>query len=131
MWEDDVSKQKRQMLSRAEVNVTAEAEYIIGRAQQRDARLVTLGSIVFFSTDTGDAWMLDPEDGLALCLLRDGVKQDYMIAETESSLQIRWNAQYVVQDDAFTVATADGRVRTIIGYPTEEIVRASRGAEQG
>jgi hypothetical protein len=107
--------------------MTSEADYIIGKAQERDARLVTLGGIVFFSTDSGDAWMLDPADGLALCLARDGVKQRYMILETESSFQIEWNAEYEIEDDRFTVATADGRVRTIIGYPTEEIVRASRG----
>ena len=96
-------------------------------AQKRDARIVTLGSIVFFSTDTGDAWMLDPEDGLALCLARDGARQEYRILETDSNFQIEWNAQYEIQGDRFTVATVDGRIRTIVGYPTEEIVRASRG----
>ena len=107
--------------------MTGEADYIIGKAQKRDARIVTLGSILFFSTDTGDAWMLDPEDGLALCLARDGARQEVMILETESNFQIEWNAQYEIQGDRFTVATADGRIRTIVGYPTEEIVRASRG----
>ncbi len=107
--------------------MTGEADYIIGKAQKRDARVVTLGSIVFFSTDIGDAWMLDPEEGLALCLARDGARQRYLILETDSSFQIEWNAQYEIQGDAFTVATAEGRVRTIIGYPTEEIVRASQG----
>ena len=107
--------------------MTGETEYIIGKAQECDARVVILGRIVFFSTNTGDAWMLDPDDGLAQCLARDGAKQDYMILETESSFQIGWNAQYEIQDDAFTVTTADGRVRTIIGYPTEEIILASQG----
>ena len=50
-----------------------------------------------------------------------------MILETESNFQIEWNAEYEIQNDAFTVTTADGRVRTILGYPTREIVRASRG----
>ena len=107
--------------------MTGEADYIIRKAQERDARVVMLGSIAFFSTDTGDAWMLDPEDGLALCLARDGATKDYMIMETDSSFQIGWNAQYEIQGDAFIVVTAEGRVRTIVGYPTEEIVRASRG----
>ncbi len=121
-----MSKQKRRKLSRDQISVTGEANHIIGKAQEHDARVVTLGSIVFFSTDTGDAWMLDPEDKLALCLARDGAKQDYMILETESRFQIGWNARYDIQDDLFAVATADGRIHTIIGYPTEEIVRASK-----
>ncbi len=122
-----MSKRKKRVLSRRQISMTGEADYIVGKAQERDARVVTLGSIIFFSTDTGDAWTLDPEDGLALCLARDGARQGYMILETESSFQIEWNAQYEIQDDRFTVATGEGRVRTIIGYPTEEIVRASRG----
>ena len=123
-----MSKRKKSVLSRRQVSVTGEADYIIGKAQERDSRVVALGSMVFFSTETGDAWMLDPEDGLALCLARDGAKQDYMIVETDSNFQIGWNAQYDIRDNAFTVATADGRVRMITGYPTEEIVRTSRNA---
>ena len=71
--------------------------------------------------------MLDPEDGLALCLARDGTKQDYTILESDSSFQIGWNAQYEIRGDAFIVATADGRVRTIMGYPTDEIARGIHG----
>lgn len=121
-----MSKRKEKRLTRRQVSVTGEAAYIIGKAQKHNARVVSLGSIIFFSTDTGDAWVLDPEDGLAVCLARDGAEQDYTILETDSNFQIAWNARYEIQDDAFTVASADGRVRTIVGYPTEEIVRASR-----
>ena len=121
-----MSKRKRKTLSRNQISFAGEAEYIISRAQQRDARVVRLGSIVLFSTETGDAWMLDPEDNLAMCLARDGAKQDYMLIETEDSFRIGWKEQYEIQDDMFTVALADGRVHTIMGYPTEEIVRISR-----
>ena len=62
--------------------MTGEADYIIGKAQKRDTLIVSLGSIVFFSTYTGDAWMLDSEDGLALCLARDAARQEYLILET-------------------------------------------------
>ncbi len=125
--EDDMSRRKKRIVFRDQIRVTGEAEYIIRKAQERDARVVSLGNIAFFSTDTGDAWMLDPEDGLALCLAREGVKQDYTILETDSSFQIGWNAQYEIRGDVFCVATTDGRVRTIMGYPTEEIARAIRG----
>jgi len=122
-----MSRRKKRTVLRDQIRVAGEAEYIIRKAQDRDARVVTLGSIAFFSTDTGDAWMLDPEDNLALCLSRDGVKQDYAILETDSSFQIGWNAQYEIRGDSFIVATADGRVRTITGYPTKEIAQAIRG----
>jgi hypothetical protein len=34
---------------------------------------VTVGPLVLFSTETGDAWLLDPADHLAARLARDGV----------------------------------------------------------
>jgi hypothetical protein len=36
---------------------------------------VTVGKLALFSTDTGDAWLLDPEDHLAARLERDGAPQ--------------------------------------------------------
>lgn len=119
-----MSRRKKRTVLRDEIRVVDEAEYIIRKAQELDARVVTLGNLAFFSTSTGDAWILDPEDHLALCLARDGAKQAYTILETDSSFQIGWNAQYEIRGGAFIVATADGRVRTVLGYPTEEIARA-------
>jgi hypothetical protein len=37
---------------------------------------VTVGPLALFSTDTGDAWLLDPEDHLAARLARDGDPED-------------------------------------------------------
>ena len=104
-----------------QVNIAKEADYIIGRAQECDARVVTLGQLVFFSTETGDAWMLDPEDGLALCLARDGVLQDFTIAETAEQFAIQWSATYRIEGDRFIVSENAGRTRVIFGYPTKEI----------
>ena len=35
-----------------------EIDYIRSRAAEHDARLVTIGSLALFSTETGDAWLL-------------------------------------------------------------------------
>ena len=56
-----------QILSREQISISREINYIISRAKNSDTRLVTLGTLVLFSTETGDAWLLDSEDGLALC----------------------------------------------------------------
>jgi hypothetical protein len=106
------------------MSITNEASYIIGRAQNREGRLVTLGSLIFFSTGTGDAWMLDPEDGLALCLARDGNKQPFTIIDTPTNFGMEWNANYRIDGDAFIVSDQAGQVRTIFGYPTREILQA-------
>lgn len=112
---------KKRLLSREEVSINREADYIIKKAQVHDSRVVGLGGLVFFSTQTGDAWILDPADSLALCLTRDGERQNFSILETSTNFQIAWEAQYHIDGETFTVSTRDGRVRTILGYPTREI----------
>src|SRR5436190_24003172 len=39
-----------------------EVRYIQRRAADHDGRIVTIGQLVLFSTETGDAWLLDPGD---------------------------------------------------------------------
>src|SRR5882762_1108324 len=53
-----------------------EIRYIQRRAAEHDGRFVTVGSLALFSTETGDAWLLDPEDHLAARLARDGDPED-------------------------------------------------------
>jgi len=54
--------------SMASDDVTREVAYIIRRAQHNEARVVILGQLIYFSAQSGDAWMLDPVDHLALWL---------------------------------------------------------------
>jgi hypothetical protein len=119
-------KTQQRMVSRERLSIKDEANYIISRARNREARLVTLGSLVFFSTETGDAWVLDPEDGLALRLARDGDEQPFTIIETPTNFGVEWNASYQIDGEAFIVAERSGRIKTIFGYPTREISLAVR-----
>lgn len=116
------------LLDPEEINITREAEYIVGRAECNDARVVTLRQLVLFSTQTGDAWMLDTEDGLALCLARMGERQPYRILETPADFTIEWQAHYRIEGDLFMVieqtGEQTGRLRSILGYPTGEIRQA-------
>ena len=121
-----MKRRKQQLLSREEVSINREADYIIQKAQVRDSCVVGLGRLVFFSTQTGDAWVLNSEDSLALCLARDGERQDFSILETSTNFQVAWDAQYRIYGDTFTVTTKGGRVRTILGYPTREIENTIR-----
>jgi hypothetical protein len=115
--------QSRHWVSRDQVSIQGEARYIIERAQEHDARVVMLGPLVFFSTETGDAWMLDPEDGLALCLARGGDEQPFTIHEAPTNFGIEWNANYRIEGDLFVVAERTGSVKSIFGYPVREIAQ--------
>ena len=113
-------------VTREETNITREAQYMIKRAQQRSCRVVTLGPLVFFSTETGDAWILDPSDSLARCLARDGGELPSGIQETPESFAIEWNLAYSIDGDVMTFTDDSGRRRAVLGYPVAEIKRAAQ-----
>ena len=104
--------------------MTTEAEYIGARAMAEDARVVSLPPLVFFSTTTGDAWMLDAEDSLALQLVAAKTRLPVAITETPERFAIEWPGTFRIEGDAMIFTAKAGRVRTIVGYPTEQIVEA-------
>ena len=121
---------RKQQLSREQINIKREVECIVRRAAEREARVVTLGPLVFFSTETGDAWLLDPSDHLALCLARDGDPRPVNITESAGTFAIGWDLTYQIRGDQFIVADLSGQSRTIIGYPMREIVRAIQRSQE-
>lgn len=106
------------------VDIPREIEHITRLAQEQDARIVSLGSFVLFSTDTGDAWLLDCEDSLALQVCQDGTPLPVEVGDTPGNFSIRWTARFALDGDAFVVLEDSGRLRTILGYPMAHIAAA-------
>jgi hypothetical protein len=99
-----------------------EIDYIQTRAAEHDGRLVTVGPLVLFSTETGDAWLLDPADHLAARIARDGDPEELYFEETDSSFAIGWKGNYQIDGDAFIFIDRDtARITTILGYPTRRL----------
>jgi hypothetical protein len=99
-----------------------EIEYIRSRAAEHVGRLVTVGPLVLFSTETGDAWLLDPADSLAARVARDGDPEDIRFEETDTNFAIGWMGNYQIDGDAFVFIDRDtARVTTILGYPTSRL----------
>jgi hypothetical protein len=112
---------KRQIAGK-DFHLADEILYIQRRAALHDGRMVTVGSLAFFSTDTGDAWVLDPEDHLASRLARDGDPEEIYFEETETSFAIGWKGKYQIDGDAFVYIDNDSRrIVTILGYPTRQL----------
>lgn len=118
-------------LAASQVSILDEAEYIANCALHHDARVVTLGHLVFFSSDTGDAWMLDPEDGYARCLARDGKRLPKGITETRERFAIEWNADYHIEGDSMILTNRSGGEHAVTSYPADEICRAIRRMRRG
>ena len=101
-----------------------EIEYIRSRAAEHDGRLVTVGPLVLFSTETGDAWLLDPADHLAARVARDGEPEHIHFEETDTNFAIGWKGNYQIDGDAFVfIDTDNARVTTILGYPTRRLAQ--------
>jgi hypothetical protein len=101
-----------------------EVRYIQRRAALHDGRFVSVGSLLLFSTDTGDAWLLDPAERLAARLARDGDPEPVHIEDTATSMAVAWTGHYRINGAAFIYSDrASGRVITILGYPTDQIAQ--------
>jgi hypothetical protein len=87
-WEELGYTQRRELKGK-EISLLKEINYIVNCAQAHETRIVSWKPLLFFSTDLGDAWALDPEDHLALCLARDGVRQPIKFLETEHNFGIQ------------------------------------------
>ena len=101
-----------------------EVGYIQRRAAAHDGRIVTIGQLVLFSTETGDAWLLDSADRLAARLARDGESEPIHIEETDTTFAIGWKGRYRIDGPAFVYSDQDtGRLTTILGYPTDKLAQ--------
>jgi hypothetical protein len=110
------------MVDGASFRLADEIRYITRRAANHDGRVVTIGQLTLFSSETGDAWIIDREDHLALRLARQGDPEPFHIEETDTSFAIDWKGHYRIEGAAFVYTDRDtGRTTTVIGYPTDKL----------
>jgi hypothetical protein len=104
------------------IRLADEVRYIQQRAAGHDSRIVTIGQLVLFSTETGDAWLLDRTDLLAARLARNGEAEPIQIVETAATFAIEWKGSYRIDGPAFVHSDRDtGRVISILGYPPDKL----------
>jgi hypothetical protein len=112
----------KRLVEGATFRLADEVRYIQRRAANHDGRIVIIGQLMLFSTDTGDAWLLDRSDQLAARLARDGETELAHIEETDTAFTIDWKGRYRIDGPAFVYSDREsGRVVTILGYPTDKI----------
>jgi hypothetical protein len=115
------------MRNRPRLRLADEIRSIQRRAAAHDGRVVTVDQLVLFSTETGDAWLLDPSDHLAVRLARDGDPESVAFEETGARFEIAWPGSYRLDGPAFVYTDRQSRrVSTILGYPTQLLAAAQR-----
>ena len=111
-------------LSRESLHLAKEVRSIQHRAAEHDGRIVRIGPLVFFSTDTGDAWMLEPADQLAARLAVGGDPLPVHIEETDTNYAIGWQGRYQIDGDTFIYEdNRSRRLNAIRGYPMKQLLR--------
>lgn len=61
----------------------------------------SIGDFIFLSALTGEAWILDHRENLALRLADKYEPLPYKISETQSQLKIEWNEHFKIENGAF------------------------------
>src|SRR5271166_986211 len=87
------------MRNRPRLRLADEIGSIQRRAAAHDGRVVTVDQLVLFSTETGDAWLLDPSDHLAVRLARDGDPESIAFEETDTSFQKSLGPEVIASTD--------------------------------
>ena len=110
------------MVDGKDFRLADEVRHIQRCAARHDGRIVTVGQLILFSTQSGDAWLLDKEDGLAAQLARDGDPEPILTEEMDANFSIEWKGRYRIEGAAFVyVDRQTGETRTILGYPTQRM----------
>ena len=103
-----------------------EVRYIQDKAADYDSRVVSIGQVVLFSAESGDAWLLDPSEHLAVRVARDGQPEPVHIEDTETTFAIGWTGHYRIAGTTFIYMDGDtGKVSTIFGYPTDKLAEVT------
>ena len=114
----------QQIVGGRDFRLADEVRYIQRRAADHHSRVVTIGQLILFSTDTGDAWLLDPADRLAARLARDGASEPINIEETDTTFAIGSKGRYRIEGPAFVYSDNEsGRATTTLGYPTDQLAQ--------
>src|ERR1700736_2821690 len=98
----------RQMVEAGRFWLADEVRYIQRRAAEHDGRIVAVGQLVLFSTVTGDAWLLDRSDLLAVRLARDGESEPVHIEDTDTAFAIGWMGRHRNDGSAFVYSHRGG-----------------------
>jgi hypothetical protein len=62
--------------------------YIWRRTAEHNSRILSIGQLVLFSSESGDAWMLDPCEQLAVRLASDRHPEPIHIEDTETTFTV-------------------------------------------
>ncbi len=102
--------------------VTDEIKKIQESAAKKEATIKVIGVFIFFSTDKGDAWLLEMTEMDAVIAAKSGKVIDVDISESDETIEVNWTHRFTVKNKEFkTTAYSDNAIETYTDYPTSTI----------
>ena len=111
-------------------NLSSEIESVVAAELAGDIRLIRTGPeaarkqpFILFSSGVGDAWLLEPMEDRALCLVWHGERQSFHVQDTPKCVEILWDGSFELRGEFFLANTEhpDIRSRAIAGYPLDQL----------
>ena len=104
----------------------AECALVIKAVREGVTKLVMTGPeiltrpLILFASE-GDAWLLEPEENKALCLMFHGEPQPYQINDLPTRIEIVWDGTFELAGQFFKVQTNHPAIgsRAIAGLPLD------------
>lgn len=109
--------------------IRGECEDIVASELRGEVKVVMtgpelrVGPFVLFSTGIGDAWLLEPDEQLAMCLVWRGAQQEISIHDDLARLEVAWDCEYELLGEFFHVESEQPMIgsQAIGGYPLEAV----------
>ncbi len=108
---------------------TLEAEVVRLRqsAEQRQVRFWELGVFLFFSTATGDGWLLEITESDAVQVASAGVPTELHIEENAQTIAINWSHTFQLREKQLVLTSYESKAEAILPQaPTQQIHAAIR-----
>lgn len=120
--ETEQVKVSRQLLPEIEAIVRAALDGV-PKIVMTGPEALTSRQFVLMATEDGDAWLLDPQEEKALCLAWHGVRQEVVVRDLPTRLEIQWHGTFQLNGPFFAVQTDHPGVgsRYIGGYPMDQL----------
>ncbi len=94
-------------------------------AARKEKVLKELGVFILFSTEEGDAWLLETTDMDGVQVADHGEKIDVEIEENSETIEINWSHSFSIKNKKFiTTSYADRTEKQWEGYPAHAIFAA-------
>ena len=105
-----------------QLSLTGEVKKIQQAAVTGKSEVRAIGVFVLFSSNAGDAWLLELTDMDALLVAKGGKTLDVDIVESPETLEVNWSHRFAVKDKQLHVtAYADKKEEVLVGCPAHSI----------